>query len=1363
MSDGCEQRERYPAALAPGYFRVDETSFETRVAMSAGLASYLRFIGLDQADKGSWGELFDGDEALVIARMLATDLEALKAAFVRDADTAPLVLLAQRVIALALLIDDWLKALKASEQTAARTLTARIEQLVAQPLAEDLRWVLVRFGLRRLEGVRLARVKPRLDAVWFPPRRALRTVQAQRSDRERLRGRYFSFISAIGRLQALARELLPTSLVSQTHAPAAGLLMAFLQLFEVAQARINRFTDRHADFYHDDCLRMQPLPAVPDRLHLVCERDPRVALEVVVERGTRFAAGKDAGGRVIEFEADETLVVTDARVAALCTLRLDRDPLISPEHEFGYVTRSEAARLPWPPSAPPAPGAPLPHWSLFGGSTATRSGNSDSREGAQFGLAIASPLLLLGEGERAITLTLGLLHPADADAQLTRLAARLASSARAMRRLLPVLFKRYLLLAPELIGSDRPQAIDALACRLARQVLFGQSLGEPDTARASSVQPADLYPLFLTELCIASPSAELFRARLGRLFARWLLARGDWLSERQLQALRDTATALLGASERTAPTLGDPRCLFQGPDRPEDGIHRPERELIYAQFFNSFFSFSLSTPAGWLEVTDSYVAAATGSPLPGLQIVLRLRPEDPPITACTPATHGPDWPTEQPLLCLRLRSHGRIYAYSLFENVLLADVTLNVQVWGLRDIVLHNQLGRLDPGKPFMPFGPLPSTASYLVFGAPEMASKNVTRLRVNLEWSGLPADEGGFAYHYGGYGVPLRNESFTVAPGILRDGQWQDAALSGPLTLFVSADASERLGSTSRLVIDEAALRTHGRATADALDFMPGLRNGHYRLQLSGPALAFGHQAYPGLLTSAVSANATLLRKRPMPLPNAPYTPLVERMTLDYEAESHLALHRDASADEGRAALERVLRLHPFGLQQIYPADQSATPTLMPQLEHDGNLYIGLQASELQGPLKLHFQMRDEDAVESPLHEGRPAIHWSCLAADRWQALPASSVVSDTTGGFLTSGIVTLDLPPGIERGNTLLPAAYAWLRVGASGRLDAFAGLVGVRAQALQATRVLGGGSVAALATLPAGSVKGPVVTLPGLAAVQQIGPSFGLRLAEDRLQMRTRVGERLQHKQRACTPWDYERLVLEQFPAVLKVRCFPHLSVLAEGVSPGSVLVVVVPRPRAEAAPVGEEAGTAYVSATAEPHLNAIELERIRDHLRQRASPFVQLQVRNAVFERVQVRCTVKLARDAQAGLALRRVNRAIVDFISPWRSPGYGPSFDWVVRCEDIEAQVRALDCIESVTQVSLLHVAKSDDGVYSLGDTARSTAELATRVRPRSPWSLVLPLREHIVNVVPASTFAPPEPTGIARLGISNTFIVARSS
>jgi hypothetical protein len=180
---------------------------------------------------------------------------------------------------------------------------------------------------------------------------------------------------------------------------------------------------------------------------------------------------------------------------------------------------------------------------------------------------------------------------------------------------------------------------------------------------------------------------------------------------------------------------------------------------------------------------------------------------------------------------------------------------------------------------------------------------------------------------------------------------------------------------------------------------------------------------------------------------------------------------------------------------------------------------------------------------------------------------------------------------------------------------------------------------------------------------------------------------------------------------------------------------------------------------LSATAEPHLNAVELARIRDTLRGLASPFARIQVRNAVYERIQVRCTVKLARGFQQGQALRRINQAVVDYLSPWRDGGLRPSLDWTVRCEDVEAHIRALDCVEFVTRLSLLHVVRDDDQVYTLGDTARNHGLAATQVRPRSPWSIALPMRDHMIVPIDVPTDERPEVTGIAHLGLGATFIL----
>jgi hypothetical protein len=208
------------------------------------------------------------------------------------------------------------------------------------------------------------------------------------------------------------------------------------------------------------------------------------------------------------------------------------------------------------------------------------------------------------------------------------------------------------------------------------------------------------YERFLTEFAVRAPTTGLFFARLGKFFSRWLLTRQDWLSDAALEALRETAGRLLDTSDRTPPVAGDPRCLLQGPNR-------PERELIFGQLFNSILNFSLTTPAGWMAVNDFFVTNhpagdnASGASVTGVGIVLRLRPQDPAVVACDAVVHGEGWPTTLPVLRIQLGSHGRMYPYSLLEEMLLAEIALSVRVRGLGNVLMQNNLGPLDPSKPF--------------------------------------------------------------------------------------------------------------------------------------------------------------------------------------------------------------------------------------------------------------------------------------------------------------------------------------------------------------------------------------------------------------------------------------------------------------------------------------------------------------------------------------------------------------------------------------------------------------------------------------------------------------------------------------
>ncbi len=777
------------------------------------------------------------------------------------------------------------------------------------------------------------------------------------------------------------------------------------------------------------------------------------------------------------------------------------------------------------------------------------------------------------------------------------------------------------------------------------------------------------------------------------------------------------------------------------------------RALARGALFPDLFDVEVSTAEGWFKISEPVPLEDTigdGAPARGPGLRFHLRHEDPELAACA-AVHGPGWPTEAPVLRLTTHPQARICPISLLDWLPLRAIDINVEVEGLRDLRVFNQLGRLDPAKPFQPFGPLPDMASYLVIGSPEAAAKQITDYRLTLDWAGLPPN--GFADYYDGYGVDLSDEVFKVTPTLLRDGRWAPA---GPEQSMFQAPVG-RAAPSQDVTLDPEALQAWWRPTERELIFDQNARNGFVKLQFTAPQDGFGHNLYPSALARSLRASLKTATTPPRP----PYTPILAGMTLGYSASTQLRI----GAAPGS---ELILHQHPFGLKTIHPARVANHPPCgLPSFSHDGHLIIGLSAQTLEGELTLLFEMRPDTAAgDQPPLAKRPPLEWSWLADDVWTPLGKNRVVTDTTRGLLSTGIVKLDLPPGPAKGNTILPGDLFWLRVSSDLLSDAFAGLVGVQAQALLATRVLDG--AAPDEPLPAGSITLKSASIPGVLSLRQPAIGFGQRRAETPSMEHTRIGERLRHKGRASTAWDYERLVLEAFPSVYKVRCLPNTTPQAEGTPPGAplpcrpgqVLLTVIP-----AAPADLRSDPLF--STRAMRLDAAQLETIERFLPPLASPFAKIRVINATYEYIQVRCAVELRRGAQVGEALTRINAALIDFLSPWSDGGNPARFDWIIRGQDVESCIRALDDVVSVAGVSLLRVWEDDRvdirGVYRFEDTALSKPVAndgeqgsVVEVSASRPWSLALPFKDHIIELIGqlgAETGV--RATGIARPGILN--------
>ncbi|QPF73392.1 hypothetical protein G8A07_11000 [Roseateles sp. DAIF2] len=1262
MRSGTEQRERGATAPDGARLRPDEWSLAERLALSLALARRLRFVDEAGSPRGDWAAVLRTDPSLLLAELAAAPAGPQPATDAPD-DWTRLGPAQQwkQCLTLAGRLDEWLQGLDAAPRV-----QALLRQRIAQRAGPLL--LVLSAAFRRVDDPRQAAL-PRhpawgleSSAAVEPPPRALLA--------RRLRELWL----VLGRLQAeaaaLARETLVESLGGGHHEPATGLLLGLLRLLDHGRAPLNDFGERLIRHYYHERLGFAPRPAGRDRVHLLLRRDPRRLQPVRIEAGALFQAGKTADGRNRFFAAEQALELGQLQVARLLSLRLEHDPLISPEREYGYPSRARAALLA-PPEPQQAALPRAPSWPVLGGGSAPD---------AELGLALSSGLLALAGGERGIELELRLAGPGDAS------------------------------------------ALDPARRALLQEA--GVAAAELETSPGLAALCAD---------CLQTAEAELLAPRLGRLFALWLCATDERFPTGLRRALQTHARRVLPLPATA--TVDDPLSLLAG--------QAPlERELVFDRVFRGLWQARLSAAGGWLKLDEVQVRrrdAAEGGPA-GLQLRLRLRPEQPAIVPCSAALHGPGWPA-QPVLQLLLSGRSRLFGLGLLQQLRLQELRLAVRVVGLTDLRLFNQLGRLDAGKPFAPFGPLPDTASYLMFGSPELLTKPLQSLSLKLRWAGLPP--GGLARHYRAYPQgPWLPERFRVRAAVLSDGQWREA---GELALF-EGDAAQRqlaLGDARLLRLHRPQAVTPAQAAALA-DYGPASRQGFFRLQLLAPA--FGHALYPPLLTEVLSHNGRGgWRLVPRELPQPPYTPVLESLSLSYSAAERIPA---VGPQQGDGSQPQLIELGPFGRTPLRPPPGESLPALLPLWPGQGQLYIGLRGPEPDSVLSLLFQL-DRGLAREALDQAAPRLQWAAWTDKGWRALEPYRVLQDGTEGLLRTGLLMLDLPDGLTPGCPALEGrapqgevpgeALYWLRLSGDARLEQLAPLQGLWAQAISARRLA---DAAEAQPLPAHCVQAAVPAIPGLAGLSQPLPGFDWRAAEDEAALRVRASERLRHRGRAVNAWDCERLVLEEFPEVFKLVCLPADAAQA------LVTLVVVP-----ALPPGQE-----VDGTEAPRLDAATLARIRHFLAARCPPGLRLLVRNPAYERIQVRCRLRLSAGVQAGERLRLLNQSLRDYLSPWRPGGITARFDWTLRTEELEAHLRAQDGVDAVLGLSLLHITRSDAGVYQLHDTARA-AQGRPQLRPLQRCSLALPTRGHLLELQGEDRSSSPRSTGLGRLALGASFII----
>ncbi len=697
-----------------------------------------------------------------------------------------------------------------------------------------------------------------------------------------------------------------------------------------------------------------------------------------------------------------------------------------------------------------------------------------------------------------------------------------------------------------------------------------------------------------------------------------------------------------------------------------------------------------TSPEGWttteIENIDTYKVSKN-------RLLIKIPAGLPAVVPYQSTIHHGNWSTRHPIIRITLKQENpELFAKNYHKISLIQSqkIEITVQVNGIKELILQSDSGLVDCTKPFYPFGTNPQKSqSTLYIGKPEVFNSYLTSFNLAISWKGLP---GNISRYYNSwkpglqllfnddsaefskrYFDPEQFANFEAGhpPGqisILDNGKW------------IPLDLNRNNGFSTKIFYD--AYRKRHLTNADtrnvfkpdeswlhsAYDYKPVKQFTHqqkYGFVKIDLAYEFGQDVYPKLIAAVMMGNA---KGGNTEIPEKPYIPQFNHLHIDYTAQTEI----DFTNRE-----EQLFSIHPFGIEEIKTTNHSLTT----YYQDEGTLFIGLQNIRSPLVLSLYFNLKTLPTLGSEPDLSSKSVIWHYCQENRWQPFPEQMVLSDTTNGLLNSGIVMLMLPVEAMKQPSIINQNLIWISATFNKDSQFYPSLSGICTQALVAHFIDNKNDTKHLINgLPAKKISKTRQRLEGLKSIFQPDASFKGKPNEDMQTFYTRVSERLRHKQRAWNIWDYERLILNQFPDIYKVKCIPHASADCQ-YAPGNILLVVLPKP--------DETLTSLLT----PKVSPKKIIEISEYISEYQPNFAQLHVANPTYVNAEITTTLSIkskATDQQWYIA--RLNEALQTIFAPWLKPEKNvPTFGNKIYISQIINLIEELDFVEHVyaTSVKLL--------------------------------------------------------------------------
>lgn len=1049
--------------------------------------------------------------------------------------------------------------------------------------------------------------------------------------------------------------------------PHYALFLTFLELFGYAQKHLNTLTKKHLDFYYKEVLRIKEKVAKPDQVHVVFELAKNIQSHNIKAEDLLLSAGKDNTGKELFYKLNKTTVINKAQIKNLKSVFVDN----LHDHKIYIAPFANSAN---------GQGKPFeenePKWNAFGESqwVEKQEGIPDeyilkedverTMQLAELGFACASPLLFLKEGNRKITITLKFLVPVS------------NSKTEEFNSIFTTdfvnVFTIYLSGEKGWIGPYLTDAKTNESGEFTLGVTVSKDqpaitpydkevLGENYNTKFPVIkfllnQEAKAYHLFkdlniesiqldvdiqeVYDLILQNDKSKLDSSSPFHPFGSVPLIGSNFYIGSAEVFQKKLSTLSLNIEWENAPLyFSDHYGAY--PDHPNDNSQfRAEAGILYNKSWHSLTSESLSSTDNF----DIYIDKSAAKNF-------RYRIKDDTGEIILNSEEG--YSTKNEIL----KIIQLVFAKGTDKNNYELKISENgAYYFNLIVDKEHKILAR--------------SQQYYDTIEARNIELKRVINYlgKVTISFEGKSV------------------ELFDL-----------DSVIRKKITFTNISDTHLSEVKEYGSIVDLVDLEKYNKQSQ--LGFM--------KLNLVAPNedrfTAFGHKEYTAVYTKAtielsnyiINNDPKAKDYNPPLLPNGPYTPVIKSLSIDYSSSETILFPPitkdiELGRDSYQKRTSKFFHIGPFGQAERYPYISLNTNSfpLLPQFHDQGNLYIGIESLVPPQVLNILFQVAEGTAnpdVETDVN----GLKWSYISSNQWIPFSDLHILSDETNGMQTSGIIAFDIPNVATADNTIMPANLHWLRASINSNPESLCQLIALKTQVATVSFADKGNDPAHLQqSLKANTISKLAIKDTAIKSVSQPFSSFGGASTEQGNTLYTRVSERLRHKNRAITIWDFERLVLEKFPSIYKVRCLNHTNKNSE-LTPGSVSMIVIQNVRNKNA-----------VNPLQPKTSRNTLIEIEKYLQGFISPFVNLEVQNPIYEEVLVDFTVGFKEGIDPGYHGQLLNEEIKKFLSPW---AYDEGEDMVitgkVHKSTILKFIEDKDYVDFVNQFRLYHIKR---GVKHIG-------------------------------------------------------------